>query len=394
MYDNQGLLEYNSKCLRIVIVGGSIGGLCAALALRRLGHNVKIFERSPNALQSRSAGLVLQLEVNQFLTDHIVALPNAMSVPCWKKKFILQNGNIIAEESTSQMITSWDMLYRQLRKVVPDKHYYLGSKVVNFEQNDDCVKVYLEDGRKEECDLLIGADGMNSTIRQLLMPDIVPKYAGYVAWRGLVDESIVSSEIAKFFTNNFIFYNGPSMQALCYLVPGLNGELEQGKRYFNWIWYFNVLENERLQELMTNPQGYVREFFLPDGEVREEVIQKRRRDARKFLPLVFQHLFELTDNPCIQPICDLSVPRMAFGRVCLIGDAAGVVRPHTDAGASKAIANAVELTQELQDAKGDVIEALRMWEPTQLAMGNYLKVLGFTLGQHLGMGQIGISSIR
>jgi 2-polyprenyl-6-methoxyphenol hydroxylase-like FAD-dependent oxidoreductase len=77
---------------------------------------------------------------------------------------------------------------------------------------------------------------------------------------------------------------------------------------------------------------------------------------------------------------------MVFGRVCLIGDAAFVVRPHTAAGTSKAAINAIELAQELQESGGDVVAALEKWEPIQLAMGNYLKVLGVTLGNRSGLG--------
>jgi 2-polyprenyl-6-methoxyphenol hydroxylase-like FAD-dependent oxidoreductase len=391
---NHGITQHNSKPLRVLIAGGSMGGLCAGLALRGIGCDVEIFERAsyneanltPSAVQSRGAGLVVQMEINRFLAEHGITTAEALGVTSWKRQYIVGDGSIIWEESTPQLMTSWDMLYRQLRNLFPDQHYHQESKVIGVEQSDDCVVVCFEDGRKEKCDLLIGADGADSTIRQQLLPDAVPQYAGYVAWRGLIDESLLSSDVAKFFAEQFTLFHGPSMQALCYLVPGPNGELDVGKRRINWLWYFNVVDGDELKTVMTDSQGRVRKFFLPQGEVRESVIQQMRVAAKGYLPEIFQYLFELTEKPFIQPIYDLSVPRMVFGRVCLIGDAAFVVRPHTAAGTSKAAINAIELAQELQESGGDVVAALEKWEPIQLAMGNYLKVLGVTLGNRSGLG--------
>jgi 2,6-dihydroxypyridine 3-monooxygenase len=393
MQVNQRITKHNSQRLRVLIVGGSMGGLCAGLALRCIGCDVEIFERAsyteatltPSGVQSRGAGLVVQMEINQFLADHGLATAEVVGVTAWKRQYIVGDGSIIGEELTTQVMTSWDVLYRQLRKLFPDEYYHQGSQVIGFQQSDDCVVVHFEDGREETCDLLIGADGADSTIRQQLLPDAVPEYAGYVAWRGLIDESLVSSDVAKFFADKFTLFHGPSMQALCYLIPGPNGELEAGKRRVNWLWYFNVLDGEELNTVMTDSQGRVRKFFIPQGEVREEVIQQLRVAAKRYLPEVFQHLFDLTEKPFIQPIYDLSVPRMVFGRVCLIGDAAFMVRPHTAAGTSKAATNAIELAQELKESGGDVVAALEKWEPIQLAMGNYLKVLGVSLGKRSGL---------
>lgn len=368
MSDNQGFADRNSQPLRVIISGGSVGGLCAGLALHRIGCHVRIFEHLPDVLQSWGAGSIVQLEMSRFFFEHGIAATEATGVLSEKQQFLSIDGSIIWEEAIPQVMISWDMLHHQLRKSFPNEFYHQDNQVVSFEQSDNCVKVRLKDGQQEECDLLIEADSLGSTIRQQLLRDTVPQYAGYVAWRGAIDESVPLPEVAEFLAHNFTFYNGPGMQAICYLVPGPNGELEVGKRRFNWLWYFNV-PVEELPEVMGNSQDAVQKFYWPQAQVTEKIMQQRRLEAKKSLPAVFQHLFELTEKPLIQPIYDLSVPRMAFGRVCLIGDAAFAIRPHTDAGISKAVTNAVELAQELQEARTDVVEALKSWEMTQLALG-------------------------
>ena len=102
--------------------------------------------------------------------------------------------------------------------------------------------------------------------------------------------------------------------------------------------------------------------------------------ARRTLPPVFLRLVEATASPFVQTIHDLAVPRMAFGRVCLTGDAAFVPRPHTAASTAKAAANALGLADRLTATGGDVEEALRRWEPDQLELGEQLRVFGQRLG--------------
>ena len=88
---------------------------------------------------------------------------------------------------------SWDRLYRLLRETVPDERHHAGSAIESFEQDADGVTVRLADGRRERADWLIGADGIRSTVRRQLLPDLEPAYAGYVAWRALIEESAMSA---------------------------------------------------------------------------------------------------------------------------------------------------------------------------------------------------------
>ena len=115
--------------------------------------------------------------------------------------------------------------------------------------------------------------------------------------------------------------------------------------------------------------------------VKGDFVQQQKRIADRMLPTVFGQLVGQTNEPFIQPIYDLSVPRMAFERVCILGDAAFVLRPHTAAGVSKAATNAVALANCIANSsKVDVVEASKRWEPRQIELGNNLKYLGISLG--------------
>jgi 2-polyprenyl-6-methoxyphenol hydroxylase-like FAD-dependent oxidoreductase len=96
-------------------------------------------------------------------------------------------------------------------------------------------------------------------------------------------------------------------------------------------------------------------------------------------PWPMRMLIEATREPFVQAIVDVEVPRMAHGRVALLGDAAFVPRPHTAASTSKAAANVLALVEALE-AEPDVAHALGKWEPDQLQLGRYLRRWGQMLG--------------
>ncbi len=378
-------MDSKKGVLRATVIGGSLGGLCAALALRGAGLEVEVFEKSRIEMSDRGAGLVVQMEVLQLLEGLGIATRNDVSVPSLSRQYLNRDGSVAMADRSRQLMTSWDTIYRQLKDAFPAEKYHHASKLKNFEQNETEVTAQFEDGRETSCDLLVGADGANSAIRRQLLPEVLPEYAGYVAWRGLVDESDLEPSIARVFQDKFTFYQGRNSHILCYLIPGENCELSEGKRRLNWVWYWNVPEDE-LRVALTDKTGVFRDYSVPQGTVPAELIEKQRIIAKDFLPEAFQHLFDCTEEPFIQPIYDLSVPQMAFGRVSLIGDAAFVPRPHTAASTSKAANNAMMLAEAISSYEPDVIAALKNWQPSQLELGNYLKEMGISLGKRSQFG--------
>lgn len=365
--------------IKAAVIGGSLGGLCAALALRGVGLDVNVFEKSRSEMSDRGAGLVVQFEVLQLLEGLGIATRQDVSVPSLSRQYLNRDGSVAMADRGRQLMTSWDTIYRQLKAAFPDENYYHASKLKTFEQNETGVIAKFEDASEISCDLLVGADGANSVIRRQVLPEVFPEYAGYVAWRGLVNENDLEPAIKGVFENKFTFYQGLNSHILCYLIPGENGELSEGNRRLNWVWYWNIPEHE-LRSALTDRTGVFRDYSVPQGTVPEELIKKQRVVATDFLPEAFQHLFQCTKEPFIQPIYDLSVPQMAFGRVCLLGDAAFVPRPHTAASTSKAANNAMSLAQTIDHCNMDIIAALKAWQQSQLKLGNYLKELGISLG--------------
>jgi 2,6-dihydroxypyridine 3-monooxygenase len=140
----------------------------------------------------------------------------------------------------------------------------------------------------------------------------------------------------------------------------------------NFVWYRNVAGGEELRGLLTDRDGEIRTSSLPPGAVREPYVEEIRRYAAGQMAPPIAEVVSRTEMPFVQVIFDVEVGAMAFGRVCLIGDAAFAARPHAAAGTAKAAANAWALAEALADAHGDVERALREWEGPQLTLGRNL----------------------
>jgi 2,6-dihydroxypyridine 3-monooxygenase len=354
---------------RVVVMGGSLGGLTAALVLRDAGGDVEVYERSNVPLEGRGAGIVLNPATVRYFTENDVLALDEISVSTRWVRYMDRNGSTAAEHPFSYRFTSYNALYRGLLGCFDDNRYHLGEAIVRFDQDADRVVVQLANGRSERCDLLVCADGIRSTARRLLLPDVAPAYAGYVGWRGTVVEAELTSETDTALGEAITYHVMPNGHTLTYPIPGVDGSLKPGRRFSNWLWYRNVAEGSELDDLMTDKEGELHEVSLGPGEVQERHVKELRTLGTSELPPPIAEVMLKTDAPFVQVVFDVEVPRMVFGRVCLIGDAAFALRPHAAAGSAKAAEDAWKLGEAVREAGGDVIAALEVWEPEQLELG-------------------------
>lgn len=363
--------EYDQ--LRVVVVGGSMGGLTAALVLRDLGCQVDVFERSPELLDGRGAGVVLQPDTVRWFTEHGgSAAVEQVSTGSSTLRYIGPGNEIVFDEPSTWRFTSWTATYRALLDDFGTERYHLREHVAGLDQDADGVTLRFVSGREERADLVVFADGISSTGRRRLLPQVQATYSGYVGWRGTVPENEVSKETFDLLHDSLAYSIGPNTHICMYPIPGPKGELEIGQRLLNYVWYRNVAEGPVLDELLTDKRGFPCPVSVHPGQVQDRYIDELRAAAQELLAPVAAEIVVRTEEPFIQPVLDIDVPRMAFGRVCLMGDAAFAARPHAAAGTAKAAVDAWGLADELRSSRGDVVTALEKWEPTQLALGRDL----------------------
>lgn len=372
----------DSTAPRALIVGGSLGGMLSAITLRAIGWRVDVFERSPHALDSRGGGIVLQPDVLHAFHFAGLRHPGTLGVASGDRIFLDAAGNVVQRGFQPQTQTSWNMLYGAMRRMLPDDCLHQGETLLRFEQAGGQVRAHFGSGRVESGDLLVGADGARSTVRAQLLPGLAPSYAGYVAWRGLVPETRLDEAARAQLDGVFAFQQGDGHMLLEYLVPGEDGALAPGQRRWNWVWYRKVGEAE-LPALLTDREGRRRAFSLPPGALPEAPARALRAAAAAELAPSFARLVQLTDEPFVQLIQDLATPRMVFGRVVLVGDAAFVPRPHTAGSTAKAAANALALAQALDRTELPVEQRLREWEILQLRAGTAMTRWGMQMGDRI-----------
>jgi 2-polyprenyl-6-methoxyphenol hydroxylase-like FAD-dependent oxidoreductase len=363
---------------RAIVIGGSMSGLLSALLLRRAGWDVAIYERVEGELSGRGAGIVAQPELIARLQG--LGLKTAeLGVRIDSRKILNRAGELTRRFDCAQVATAWERVYRLLRDAFPASHYHRGKSLSAFTQDPYAVTAHFSDGETVSADLLVGADGIRSTVRQQCLPDVTQLYAGYTAWRSLIAESEIPAETCKEIFEFMAFGLPPGEQFLSYPVAGPDNDLRVGHRRTNVIWYRPADEATKFPWLLTDAKGKTHEMSIPPPLIRAEAIADMHDGAARLLAPQFRALVKLMDEPILQPIYDLVSPRMAFGRVAIVGDAAFVARPHVGAGVSKAADDAAALTGALQ--KQDTVErALKAFEAARLSDNNRI----IERARHLG----------
>jgi 2-polyprenyl-6-methoxyphenol hydroxylase-like FAD-dependent oxidoreductase len=357
-----------------------MSGLLAGLLLRRASWDVDIYERVEGELAGRGAGIVAQPELIETL--HRLGIDTVdLGVAITTRKILDAAGRVIGESICPQVLTAWERVYRALRDAFPSEHYHRGRAVLSFEQTKHAILTELGAHGAIECDLLVGADGLRSTVRQQCLPDLAPLYVGYVAWRALIAEAAFPLAIHRELFDYMTFYLPPGEQFLGYPVAGPENDLRRGRRRYNVVWYRPADENSELRHLLTDETGTTHAVSIPPPLIRRDAISAMRADAERLLPPQFREVVRMITEPILQPIYDLATPRMAFGRVAILGDAAFVARPHVAAGVAKAADDAACLVAALEAE--DVAAALRSFEAQRLPVGHRIIERARHLGAYL-----------
>jgi len=336
-----------TSALPIAVAGAGVGGLCAAIALARNGQPVVVLEQ---AKEIKPIGFGIQLGPNAFHMFEHLGLAHTVRARCSiPDAGIMRDIYTLDEVTRIPFGTAIESRYGQPYAVIhrADLHEELlracaalpgieirtSAKVVRYGQQDNVVQVVAEDGARLDAKLLIGADGVHSTIRaQMFGNGNSPRNLGYVAYRGVHPRQSIDADL---FENNVVLWAGDRFHLMTY--PLDNGEL------FNIVAGFRSRRFEKGLEGAGGPEE-LREVFA-DGHPKAQRLMKLVDPARHW------------DIAVMEP-----VPKWHEGRVALLGDSAHAMLQAMAQGACQAIEDAVCLAECLKVHPDDLAAALPDYE--------------------------------
>ena len=365
---------------RAIIIGGSIGGLFAAAALRARGWRVSVHERSDVPLAGRGAGIVTHDVLNAALAAVGADLSN-LGVAITRRVTFDRDSTPVRDLEMAQIVTSWDRVFQMLRQLMPDVDYVHGRQVTGYVQGPNAARVTFAKGPDAEADVIIGADGFRSAIRAQMQPWVQPVYSGYVVWRAVADEAALDPALCARFFDVFGFYLPRGMQVIGYPIAGAGNDLRPGHRRYNLVWY-KPTDPVELDDCLTDAEGRHHAISIPPPLVRPDVIDRVTRTAHDHLPAVFADVLRAAGRPFLAPIYDHLSDGFAQGRVALSGDAACVARPHVGMGVTKAAQDALALARHLDGAQ-DIEAALAAYSAERVPAAQMAMTRSRRLGSYM-----------
>lgn len=356
---------------KAIVIGGSIGGLSVAHQLRAIGWRVEIYERTPGDLSDRGAGLSTHPALYDAMRRANIDFEvGEYTTPGHRVCISADDRTIYEHGAVDRRMTSWGRLYRPLRDNFPNDAYHTGVAVERVEMVGSRAVAHFEGGMRAEADLLVGADGIRSTVRECLMPGVKPQYAGYIAWRLLVPQARIPAPTWAYIRSQYVYAVPDGEFVISYPVPTPPQYRTLGETSFNIVWYRPV-EGSELAGFLTDNSGRRHEFSVPPPLVRGDLIADMRAAARGRLPSVLAEVVEGCEHPFFQPIYDHRTPSLAFGRIVLLGDAAFTARPHPGAGVTKAALDAMGLADAINECP-DLDNALQRYDRTRRHFGDWI----------------------
>ncbi len=326
-----------------IIIGGGIGGLCAAIALNQVGIKARVFER---ASEMGEIGAGISLWANAIKALQKIGLDEAVlavSALGTVGEFRTGQGQLLSEIASAELVKNYGAahiaihradLQAVLLQALGEGVLELGAKCTGFEQTAQGVKACFADGREAQADILIGADGLRSAIRGQLWGETKPVYAGYTAWRG-----VTKFESALFPLGVGTEYWGQGQRF------GLT-HIGRGRVY----WFAAKNAPQGGQDKPEGRQSELLEYYRDWAKPIEAVIAATDESA------ILRN--DIYDRPPLK--------QWSQGRVTLLGDAAHPMTPNLGQGACQAIEDAVVLADCLRQAP-EIAPALRLYDQRRSA---------------------------
>jgi 2-polyprenyl-6-methoxyphenol hydroxylase-like FAD-dependent oxidoreductase len=344
---------------RIVIVGGSLAGLTLALACATRGVHVRVVERSPARTQGGDS-LSIDLADLFDATGHDPRAPPILPV---------------VHAYRDRVLTTWPALYAWLRHRVaatPGIVLEEGRAVVAVRNLGDRAQLQFDDGSNEMAAAVIGADGYRSVVRREVAPDApFAQYAGYVVWRGLIDEQALTRNVPR--SNHeglwIDFVGGYRLVAA--VLPGRDGSVTAGRRQVTFAWFDVHREPLLRQSGCLTPENDV-VGTLGCGAIDDLTRADLAGLITGLWPSIWAEAVAVgvrsTAALSCAPIAEYAPARLARGAVAIVGDAAHVVSPMTGRGFAAGVADASALSELLSRQGEDepVAPALVQYETLRL----------------------------